>query len=353
MRNMRQLVVDARREERHGNLQRAIDLYRKALALQEKTAGSGDLSLYNRLGDLYLRHGDPGSAVKCFEEAVGRYEEQQLYSNAIALCKKILRNAPGYTKAYRRAGRLLALAGLNAEARQHYIQYANRMEREGSLDAALDALQEFVELSGDEEVRLALADRYLLADRTERALEELRHVWRERTGRGEDAVELRRRIVEVDPEADPLAPRAEPEAPEPGRAPEEGEGGRATAPGPGPSEEASRSGPPDEETDMESLAGELQRVLNRLDGEARLRHALPLIDQLLEFEPEKVSLLQRKLEYALALGEEAAAIEAYLALGAALDKKLSTFSLRFLTSSSGSEGVTTAIKVEDRSANGG
>lgn len=319
MRKLQSLLREARRHEQYGDLQNAISTYRKALKLQEEEAGVADLDIYNRLGDLYLRTGDPRSAVSCFQHAVQRHEEQHMYTNAIALCKKILRNAPDCTEAYHRAGQLQAKAGLLAEARDSYIEYANRMEGEGALDQALVALREFADSCEDEQIRLALADRYLLANQGEEALEQLRLVYRLRLERGDEVSEIRRRILEVDPQADPVASSPD-------------------------------LGPDAEELNVGQLAAELQEVLNGLEGEEKLRQALPVIDQLLQFEPEKVSLLQRKLTYALALDEEAVVIEAYLALGDLLAKKLTRFSLRFLTTSSSTGAVTCAVKVEEQLA---
>lgn len=383
MANDKRLAEKARRSEERGELERAIAFYKEILADQEES-GSLDPSLYNRVGDLYLKNGDRGSAVRCFERAVDYYESHQLFTNAIALCKKILRNAPDHTETYRQAGRLLTQAGLLAEARSSYIEYANRMERDGSMDRAIQALREFAELSGDEEIRLALADRSLVADRTEEALEQLRLVLEERERRGEDATEVRERIQQIDPRLDsgdettpePESEEGGPSEPEAvSRAPSEAElrdvlveAERDLATEPpeaaelpdadqesAPAGRAARYDPEPGSTgdpDVSVLAGELQDVLNRLEGEEKLRQALPVIDQLLQFEPEKVTLLQRKLGYALALGKESAAIEAYLALGSVLASELTQFSLRFLTTSSDSGVVTTAVKVEERSASG-
>lgn len=340
MATIRSVVQEARREERYGNLPGAIALYRKALARQENDGEPEDPNLCNLLADLYLRMGEPRTAVDFYERSLRQLEEQQLHGSAIALCKKILRNAPGHTQAYLWAGRLQTRVGLLAEARESYIEYANRMERAGQPDRGLEALREYVDLSGDEEIRLALADRYLVGDRTEDAVEELRRVCRARMERGTDATDIRRRIAEIDPDADPHA----------GPAYDEGlisDGGAMSDEGTPKSDAAADEEAREEELpglDVAALASELQAVLNRLEGEEKLRQALPVIDQLLRLEPGQLGLLQRKLAYALALDDERVAAEAYLELGEALEAKLSRFKLRRLSTSS-TDGVTTAVGV--------
>ena len=58
---------------------------------------SPDLSLYNRVGDLYLKVNDTAAAVRSYERAVDLYADQGFFNNAIALCGKILRVNPGRT----------------------------------------------------------------------------------------------------------------------------------------------------------------------------------------------------------------------------------------------------------------
>lgn len=337
MASFRSVVQEARREERCGNLREAIGLYRKALACLENDGQPEDADLHNRIGDLHLRSGEPRTAVEHYERSLELLEGQQLYGSAIALCKKILRNAPTHAVAYRRAGHLQATAGLLAEARESYIEYANRMERGGEPDRALEGLCEFVELSGDEEIRLALADRYLVADRAGDAVEQLRCVWGLRIERSADASEIRRRILDIDPDADPEA------------APAPAESASSTGADEPTDDGAPAVGEAGGKFDIRGLASELQNVLQRLEGEEKLRQALPLIDRLLRLEPDQVHLLQRKLWYALALDDEETAAEAYLDLGEALDARLSRFKLRRLSTSS-STGVTTAVEVEARPA---
>lgn len=312
------MVQEARREEQHGNLSRAIELYRKALRLQENDRDPSDPNLYNQLGDLYMRSGEADRGVACYLKALDDLEEQGLHRAAIALCKKILRNAPDPGDISRRTARLQARAGLLAEARESYIAVADRMERAGDVERALEVLSEFVELSDDEEIRLALADRYVVAGRPALALEELREARRRRVERGRDPDEIARRIAEIEPEVEAedspgpveTAPRAE-------REDAEAKSAAAATHGSVPGE--AEPG----ELDLSGLAVELQTLLGRSDGEDRLRMALPVIDRLLELEPHQIDLLQRKLNYALALGDQARVVEAYGQLGEALETRIS------------------------------
>jgi tetratricopeptide (TPR) repeat protein len=387
MANIRRLMAEARRLEESGDLQKAIVLHRQALAVQEETAGFADLSLYNGLGDLYMRSGELTKAIKAFEEAAQHCEDQQLYSNGIAVCKKILRNAPDCVRVYRRVGRLLALSGLEAQALASYRTYCDHMEGEGRPSETLEALSEFVELTAHDETALELAHRMVEKDRGLEALTCLRAVRDKREEQGRDVVALVRRIQELQPrygapeekrsavstkatdavKAEASAPALI--APEPGVRPASTEQTVTATSSPDVDANASSSEAPDEplesmprsnrdtpqptrprdpDPDVATLTHELQDVLSRLEGEQKFRHALPIVEHLLEFDPDRFELLHRKLGYAYALGEEQAAISAYLALGECLDRHLSSFSLRALSTSTPSGSVTTAIKVEER-----
>lgn len=327
MANISKWMAEARRQEDTGDLSGAIDQYRKALALQEEATGTADISLYNRIGDLYLRCGDPERALASYAKAADQYEDQQLYSNAIALCKKMLRNAPDHSEAHRRVARLFTLSGLDAEARSHYIEYCDQVVTAGQELYAVEALSEYAELAGTEDSRLLLAERLESLGHVPQAVGELQKVWEARARERGPAAEIREWILRLDPSADPKlsVPSDPPSESEPSK-PE--------------------TGSDDQPTELATLAEELQHVLARLDGVERLRQALPIVNQLLEFDPERVELIQRKLAYALALGEEGSAVDAYLALGNVLDDRLQGFSLRILTTSSSDGSVTSAVSVE-------
>jgi tetratricopeptide (TPR) repeat protein len=99
--NLEKLKDSARKFEQKEDWRKAIEVYLKAIQQIESGAEtSPDLSLYNRVGDLYLKINDTASAVRSYERAVDIYADQGFFNNAIALCGKILRVNPGRTQTY-------------------------------------------------------------------------------------------------------------------------------------------------------------------------------------------------------------------------------------------------------------
>jgi len=333
MANIRKWMAEARNLEKKGDLQGAIATYRKALAAQEETSGFADLALINGLGDLYRRAGRHDEALRAYERAAAQCEDQQLYANGIAVCKKILRNAPDATGVYRRAGRMYALSGLMADARASYETYIARLVEEGREADIPAAREELAELAGTEDVALEVADEMVNEGRVHDALSLLRSVRGRREREGRDTVSLLRRIQGLAARAgEPASSGAVAAAPSFASSP------TPEAPGEPLSDRT--------EVDAESLGRELKNVLSRVEGDERFRRALPLIDHLLEIEPGRFELLHRKLGYAFEIGDEAAIVSAYLALGECLDASLEGFTLRSLSTSTESGSVTAAIKVE-------
>jgi tetratricopeptide (TPR) repeat protein len=196
----------ARAFEQRENWKRAIEEYEAALEADKLERGRDvDLALYNRVGDLYRRVGNVNRAVHYYELAADGHLAAGFYNNAIALCNKILRNQPNRHSAYLKLGKIGAAKGFLSDARRHFLEYAERMQRSGQLDAAFSALMEFADLSPDPEVRLMIADQLIEHDRTGNAVEQLRLAWRDlsQEGRDADAQEVRARIMELAPERDP------------------------------------------------------------------------------------------------------------------------------------------------------
>lgn len=342
MANIRKWIAQARTLEQAGDFQGALATFRKALVAQEETSGFADLSLYNGLGDLYLRFGRVEEAVEAFERAARQCEEQQLYANGIALCKKVLRNAPGRADAYRMAARLFALSGLEAEARQHFREYAERVG-EADPSAVSEARREMVELVADEEAAIELAESLDGRGRAAEAVELLRTTRDRREREGRSVVHLVRKIQELQPRVS--EPRLASTTTRRSSARITTREAPPSAETPAVTKEEAEDEPA-YDADTASLTRELEQVLSSFEGTERFKLALPLVEHLLEIHPDRFDLLHRKLAYAFVLGAEDVAIEAYLALGECLDRHFGTFNLRTLSTSAPSGAVTAAIKVE-------
>src|SRR6266550_5364749 len=126
----------------------AIESWLEILQVQEEEGDPNpDLSVYNRIGDLYLKVKDPGQAADYYDRAVDRYAELGFHNNAIAMCNKVLRNAPARQTTYLKLAKLYASKGFLAEAKQHFVEYAERMHKTGKIQQAFSALKEFTDLS--------------------------------------------------------------------------------------------------------------------------------------------------------------------------------------------------------------
>ncbi|HEX8905785.1 MAG TPA: tetratricopeptide repeat protein, partial [Longimicrobiaceae bacterium] len=208
MANPAKLRDQARNAELRGQWREAIDAYRELVENQE--GGDVDIGTWNRIGDLHLRVNETERAVQAYEQAVNAYVDVGLYNNAIALCRKILRLVPGRAQTYLRLGQISAAKGFFADARQNFLEYAERMRKAGKLDASFVALKEFADLSPEPaDVRRLLADQLIAHGRKDEAVEQLRLLLAVVLGQGDQAQgeEIRRQILSVDPGAstEPLA----------------------------------------------------------------------------------------------------------------------------------------------------
>src|SRR3989454_10316089 len=126
----------------------AIEAWLEVLKVQEEEGEPNpDLSIFNRVGDLYLKVKDPAQAADYYDRAVDKYAELGFHNNAIAMCNKVLRNAPGRQTTYLKLAKLYAAKGFMAEAKQNFVEYAERMQKAGKIQQAFNALKEFTDIS--------------------------------------------------------------------------------------------------------------------------------------------------------------------------------------------------------------
>jgi tetratricopeptide (TPR) repeat protein len=173
--NLEKLKDSARKFEQKEDWRKAIEVYLKAIQQIESGAEtSPDLSLYNRVGDLYLKINDTAAAVRSYERAVDLYADQGFFNNAIALCGKILRVNPGRVQTYLKLAQLHARKNVVIEAKRNLIEFLERMNGLGTLEQAFQSVKEFADqFSGSQEIRLMLVELLRAASREEEALEQL------------------------------------------------------------------------------------------------------------------------------------------------------------------------------------
>ncbi|MEM7416397.1 MAG: tetratricopeptide repeat protein [Gemmatimonadota bacterium] len=204
------LKQQARKHEQNEEWHKALEDYNKALAELAREE-QVDIGLYNRVGDLFVRVGQVDPAVEHYEKAVELYREAYLPNNAIAVCKKIIRNVPERHRAYLVIGQIRAEQGFIPDARTNFLTYAERMQQAGDMTESFRALIEFCDLAPDDiGVRMTVAEQMASQGMTDEAVEQLIIVRRhyEELDDTQQVEDLATRILHLNPDADLSAPVA-------------------------------------------------------------------------------------------------------------------------------------------------
>jgi len=175
-----------------------------AIAEYEKLFEGGDKDPYDFIvvADMLAKRGSMQEAVRRYRQAIDEYAKTELYKNAIAVCKKILRISKEDLAIHRTLGELYAKEGLYGDAQIHYLEFAEGSIRRQDHDAALDVLDQVLRLSAD---NFDLSEKYveiaLRADQPERGGRELlRRAERAKLlGRLDEAESIRERVSTLAP----------------------------------------------------------------------------------------------------------------------------------------------------------
>ena len=206
MSNAAKLKKKAIELEQKKQFDKAVAVYVQFLQESEGSLDDADISVYNRVGDLMLRTGSSSDALTYFEKAVDLYAERGFHNNAIALCNRVLRQAPGRASIYYKLGKISATKGFKSDAKKNFLEYADRMQKAGQIDEAFRALKEFADLCPDQDdIRLMLAEQLTKENRQDEALEQLHklHDKLDSEGRMAEARATVDRMKSIDPEAVP------------------------------------------------------------------------------------------------------------------------------------------------------
>ena len=175
-----------------------------ALEEFDKLFDSGDKDPYDFIlvADLLAKRGSMQEAVRRYRQAIEEYTKAELFKNAIAVCKKILRISKEDLEIHRSLGNLYAKEGLYGDAQIHYLEFAEGSIRRQEHAAALDVIDQVLQLSPE---NVDLSEKYIeiamRADQPERGGKELlRRAERlEHRGEMEEAASLRERASTLAP----------------------------------------------------------------------------------------------------------------------------------------------------------
>src|SRR5919204_5494770 len=213
MSNVAKLKKRALEYEQKKQFDKALETYAQILSDLDDHVNEADVALYNRVGDLLLRQGNVADAIGHYEKAVDLYTEGGFFNNAIALCNKILRNSPGRNSIYYKLGKISARKGFVNDAKQNFLEYADRMQKMGEFEEAFRALKEFADLCPDQDdIRLMLADQLVRKDRKAEAIEQLQTLYEKfhAEGRTTEARATIDRMKAIDPNLEPRVTSSRP-----------------------------------------------------------------------------------------------------------------------------------------------
>jgi tetratricopeptide (TPR) repeat protein len=187
-----------------------------AIAEFEKLFASGDKDPYDFIlvADLLAKRGSMQEAVRRYRQAIDEYTTAELFKNAIAVCKKILRISKEDLQIHRSLGDLYSKEGLYGDAQIHYLEFAEGSIRRQDYDAALDVVDQVLKLSPD---NAELSEKYveiaLRGDMPERGGRELLRRADRATlqGRVEEAAALKDRASTLAPSLQSESAEPEPE----------------------------------------------------------------------------------------------------------------------------------------------
>ena len=188
------LKEKARSFEQNEQWEKALEMYSQAID-QFSDDDTPDIALFNRSGDLATKLGSADQAVGFYEKAVDFYVAAGLHNNAIAVCKKVIRNLPGRYSLLLKMGQIRAAQGFITDARTSFVTYAENVQAAGDLDEAFRALIEYAKLAPDDyEVCMLLAGQLAQSDRADEAV--VQYLKAYRIMRRQDLNELAENVAE-------------------------------------------------------------------------------------------------------------------------------------------------------------
>ena len=166
------VIEQAEKHVRAGRVKDAIAEYEK-LALTD----AQDVGTLNIIGDLYIRLGHNDRAVGFFLKVAEEYERRSLFSQALAIYKKIHKLNPENVDYALKLGDLYSQQGFLADAKNACLAVAGRLAEAKKVPDAIAVFEKVIKLDRkDLEARKALSGLYRDAGNLDAALEQLNDI---------------------------------------------------------------------------------------------------------------------------------------------------------------------------------
>lgn len=171
------VIEQAEKHVRSGRVKDAIAEYEK-LALTDPQ----DVGTLNIIGDLYIRLGHNDRAVGFFLKVAEEYERRGLFSQALAIHKKIHKLNPENVDYALKLGDLYSQQGFLADAKNAYLAVAGRLVEAKKVPDAMAVFEKVIKLDREDlEARKALSGLYRDSGNLDAALEQLNDIAEIRT----------------------------------------------------------------------------------------------------------------------------------------------------------------------------
>ena len=172
------VIEQAEKHVRAGRVKEAIAEYEK-LALTDPQ----DVGTHNIIGDLYIRLGHNDRAVGFFLKVAEEYERRGLFSQALAIYKKIHKLNPENVEYALKLGDLYGQQGFLADAKNVYLAVAGGLVRAEKVPDAIAIFEKVIKLDREDlDARKALSGLYRDAGNIDAALEQLNDIAEIRAG---------------------------------------------------------------------------------------------------------------------------------------------------------------------------
>ena len=174
------IIEQAERYVKAGKLKEAIAEYERL-----SSTDPDDVGTLNVIGDLSFRIGQTERAVRAFIRVAEEYEKRGLFSQALAIRKKIYKITPDNLEYAQNLADLYGQQGFLSDAKGEYMKIAERFIKDHKIQEAIQVFEKAVRLDKDDyDLKKALAGLYKEQGLTESALDQLNEIAESRMAQG-------------------------------------------------------------------------------------------------------------------------------------------------------------------------